>query len=50
MFLEHFGLGSLDDLEKIEGAAELARPKEGEAGAAVGAPAPRQAEFTMQVK
>jgi segregation and condensation protein B len=49
-FLEHFGLGSLDDLEKIEGAAELARPKEGEAGAAGGAPAPRQAEFTMQVK
>ncbi len=49
-FLEHFGLGSLDDLEKIEGAAELARPKEGEAGAAGGASAPRQAEFTMQVK
>ena len=49
-FLEHFGLGSLDDLEKIEGAADLARPKEGGAGAADGAPAPRQAEFTMQVK
>ena len=44
-FLEHFGLGSLDDLEKIEGARDLARPKEGEADGR-----PRQAEFSMQVK
>lgn len=46
-FLEHFGLKSLDDLEKIEDAADLARPAEKDAAAAK---APRQAEFTMQVK
>ena len=46
-FLEHFGLKSLDDLEKIEGAQDLVRPREGDAPAAK---APRQAEFTMQVK
>ena len=46
-FLEHFGLASLDDLEKIEGARDLARPREEDAAAAK---APRQAEFTMQVK
>ena len=45
-FLEHFGLKSLDDLEKIEGAQDLARPRED----AAAANAPRQAEFTMQVK
>ena len=45
-FLEHFGLKSLDDLEKIEGAQDLARPREN----AAAANAPRQAEFTMQVK
>ena len=46
-FLEHFGLASLADLEKIEGARDLARPREEDAAAAK---APRQAEFTMQVK
>lgn len=46
-FLEHFGLKSLDDLERIEGAADLARPAEKDAAAAK---APHQAEFVMQVK
>ena len=45
-FLEHFGLKSLDDLEKIEGAQDLLRPREDEGAR----PAPKQAEFTMQVK